>query len=265
MSQRVEWNAERYHAVSRPHEVWGARVLDRVPTSGVAVTIDAGCGTGKITRELLDRLPDAVVHAVDVSPAMLEVAERELAPIYGDRVRFHAADLSCLTQDDIGTRADLIFSTATLHWISDHALLFRRLFDLLDPGGWLIAQCGGGPNIARLCERADRLMHAQEYAAWFADWQETWYFAGAEETATRLADAGFADIETGIEYHPAIMADAAEFHSFVTTVILRNQLARLPEERLKVAVVDELTRLAAEDDPPFELDFWRLNIRAMRP
>jgi trans-aconitate 2-methyltransferase len=265
VTQRVEWNAERYHQVSRPHEDWAVRVLDRVPTSGIAVAIDAGCGTGKITRALLERLPAAVVHAVDVSPAMLAVAERELALTYGDRVRFHAADVARLTPEEIGDRVDLVFSTATFHWIKDHAALFRRIFALLNPGGFLIAQCGGGPNIARLRERAERLMRSPEYAPWFADWQDTWYFAGAEETAARLAEAGFAGIETSVEFHPALMPDAAAFHEFVTTVILRDQLARLPDDERRDSFVDTLTELAAGDDPPIELDYWRLNMRATRP
>ena len=29
--------------------------------------------------------------------------------------------------------------------------------------------------------------------------------------------------------------------------------------------IEELARLAADDDPPFELDYWRLNMRGMRP
>ena len=157
MTQRVDWNAEDYHVVSRPHEVWGARVLDRVPREGVRVAIDAGCGTGKITRELLDRLPDTIVYALDVSAPMLAVAERELAA-YGGRVRFRQADLASVAPADIGTTADLIFSTATFHWVKDHDLLFRNLYDLLNPGGWLIAQCGGGPNIAILCRRMTELM-----------------------------------------------------------------------------------------------------------
>ena len=265
MTPRVEWNAEHYHVVSRPHEVWGARVLDRVPREGIHVAIDAGCGTGKITRELLDHLPDATVYALDVSPSMLAVAERELAPLYGDRVRFRQADLTAVTPALIGTAADLIFSTATFHWVRDHDLLCRRLFDLLNPGGLLVAQCGGGPNIATLRRRMAELMRSPRFAPWYRDWTDPWYFASAEETADRLSAAGFTDVWTSVEPHPAPMADAAEYQSFITTVVIRDQLARLPDQELKDAFVDELTRRAAIDTPPFELDYWRLNMTATRP
>ena len=265
MPQSVEWNAEHYHVVSRPHEVWGARVLDRVPREGIRVAIDAGCGTGKITRELLDRLPDATVYALDVSPSMLAVAERELAPVYGDRVLFRQTDLSAVTPGAIGTTADLIFSTATFHWVKDHDQLFRRLFDLLNPGGSLVAQCGGGPNIATLCQRMTELMASPQFAEHFADWTDPWYFASAEETTKRLQTVGFTDVWTSVEPHPAPMENAEEFRLFITTVVIRDQLARLPDQVLKNAFVDELTLRAATDEPPFELDYWRLNMTAKRP
>jgi trans-aconitate methyltransferase len=239
-------------------------VLDRVPVSGIAVAIDAGCGTGKITRELLERLPETQVVALDASADMLAVAERELAPQFGDRVRFVQADLADVTAVQTGATADLIFSTATFHWLRDHPGLFRNLFALLNPGGGLIAQCGGGPNIARFRDLVDRLMRDPRYAPWFADWIDTWYFANDEETATRLAQAGFIDIETSLEYHPAVMPDAAGYHTFVSTVILRDQLARLPDPELRTRFVDDLTDAAAGDDPPYLLDYWRLNLAARR-
>jgi trans-aconitate methyltransferase len=263
MSQRVEWNAEHYHVVSRPHEVWGARVLDRVPHEGIRVAIDSGCGTGKITRELLDRLPEATIYALDVSPQMLAVAERELAE-YGDRVRFRQTDLGSISPEDVGETADLIFSTATFHWVKDHDLLFRDLFTLLNPGGWLIAQCGGGPNIATLRRRMAALMKEPRFAPHFAGWADPWYFATAEETADRLHAAGFGDVQTNVEPHPAPMADADEYRSFITTVVIRDQLARLPDQELKDAFANALTDLAATDTPPYELDYHRLNIHARR-
>jgi trans-aconitate methyltransferase len=264
MSQRVEWNAEHYHVVSRPHEVWGARVLERVPREDIRVAIDAGCGTGKITRELLERLPEATIYALDISPRMLAVAERELAA-YGDRVQFRQADLATISPEDVGEAADLIFSTATFHWVKDHDRLFRNLFALLNPGGWLIAQCGGGPNIATLRQRMAALMTEPRFAPYFAGWADPWYFATAEETADRLHAAGFVDVQTNVEPYPAPMANAEEYRSFITTVVIRDQLARLPEQELKDAFANALTDLAATDTPPYEIDYHRLNIHARRP
>ncbi len=239
--KQAAWNAESYHVVSRPHESWAERVLAKVPTEGIGVAIDAGCGTGKITRELLNLLPDATVIAVDYSDTMLAVAERELRPEYGDRVRFVQADLSELTPDVTGTPADLIFSTATFHWLPDHDLLFRRLFALLNPGGHLIAQCGGGPNLASFIERAETIHHDPEFARYYEGWSGPWLFANDVETAERMTAAGFVEVETDLEYHPAQMNSAEEYAEFIRTVILREHLRPLPNDEMKQRYVQLLT------------------------
>ena len=63
----------------------------------------------------------------------------------GDRASYLVADLAELELDE---PVDLIFSTATFHWITDHERLFERLRAALVPGGRLVAQCGGQGNVA---------------------------------------------------------------------------------------------------------------------
>jgi trans-aconitate 2-methyltransferase len=78
---------------------------------------------------------------------MLAEARSHLALRFGERDRVVRADLAALPFE----RAfDSVFSTAAFHWVPDHAHLFRSLHDSLKPGGWLVAQCGGATNIARL-------------------------------------------------------------------------------------------------------------------
>ncbi len=68
-----EWNAEAYHQVSTPQATWGQRVLARLPLTGHERVIDAGCGSGRLTGDLLDRLPHGQVLAIDRSWNMLPV------------------------------------------------------------------------------------------------------------------------------------------------------------------------------------------------
>jgi trans-aconitate 2-methyltransferase len=265
MPRQAEWNAETYHVVSRPHENWGAAVLARVPRSGITRAMDAGCGTGKITRALLELLPEASVTAVDYSQAMLDVARREYQPIYGDRVSFLQVDLSQAQASEFPDRYDLIFSTATFHWIHDHERLFGLLFDLLSTGGWLVAQCGGGPNLNRARAFASGLMQSERFARWFRDWQEPWYYADDVVTAERLRSSGFEAIETNLEEQPTEMHDAETYREYVRTVIFREHLAKIADDGQKQAFVDALVANASESDPPYVLDYWRLNMKAHKP
>lgn len=261
----TEWNAPSYHRVANPHVGWGQRVLDSLALRGDEVAIDAGCGTGRVTAELLDRLPQGRVIAIDRSANMLEQAEASLAPVYGDRVRYLQADLLDLTPDLVGEPVDLIFSTATFHWVLDHERLFRTLLPLLEPGGWLVAQCGGGPNLAAVKTRAEAAMHREPYARWFAGWQGPWLYADAPTTARRLADAGFTNIETEVIEAPTVLGGRDEYREFLKTVIFRTHLARIPDVALQEALLDELVEQSAALETPWSLDYWRLNLRGERP
>lgn len=135
-----EWNAEAYHRISNPQFDWGTVVLARLPLDGGECVLDVGCGTGRLTERLVERLPLGRVVGIDQSSNMVGAAR-------------------------------------------DH---LRR-------------------------------------------------------------------------------DDAETYRTFVTNVICRPHLAHLPDAAAKDAFIAALTDLAAGDDPPFELDYWRLNLSARRP
>jgi trans-aconitate 2-methyltransferase len=238
------------------------QVLERLRLNGDETVMDAGCGTGRLTAGLLVRLPRGRVLGVDLSQNMLEEARSHLSPRFGGRVEFARADLAALPFDDA---FDGVFSTAAFHWVPDHPRLFLSLHDSLKPGGWLVAQCGGGPNIARLMRRASVLMASEPYAPYFSGWKDSKVFADEVTTAGRLRAAGFTGVETNLEPAPTVLSGADEFREFLTTVNMHAHLARLPEGRLRRRFVEELTEQAAHDDPPYSLDYCRLNIYARRP
>ena len=257
----TEWNADTYHRVSNPQFDWGLPVLARLPLEGHELVLDVGCGTGRLTRELAARVPRGRVIAVDRSANMLAVAGRYFSES-AVPVRLVQADAACLPFVGV---ADAVFSTATFHWVLDHPRLFRGVYEALKPGGRFVAQCGGGPNIKRLRDRAAALLREPAFAPWFAAWRDPWEFADPETTAARLRAAGFVEVETGLEETPVIQPDAAAFGEYVANVICHRHLAMLPEGAARTEFVERLTALAAADDPPFELDYWRLNLSGRRP
>lgn len=257
----VEWDADTYHRVAEPQVEWARRVLDGIPLGGSERVIDAGCGTGRLTAEVLSRVPAGRVLAVDYSENMLRVARQHLLPRFGTRVSLLRSDLSALS---VRSWADLVFSTATFHWIHDHDRLFRSLYAALKPGGRLVAQCGGRGNLSALHHRADRLMAAPQYARHFDSWRDPWQFADVPTSKARLSAAGFVDVEATLEPAPVRFDDAQAYGEFLRSVIVRVHLEHLPEDRRRHFVAD-LSAQATRDEPPFLLDYWRLNLRATRP
>jgi trans-aconitate 2-methyltransferase len=257
-----EWNAETYHRVSNPQFDWGTVVLERLPLDGDETVLDIGCGTGRLTDKLLERLPRGRVIAIDLSANMIQTARDYLRPRHQSRVQLAIADAAALPLDE---SCDAIFSTATFHWVLDHPQLFRSLARAMKPGARLVAQCGGARNLARIHHRLDRLRNDAEYARYFGAWRDPWEFADVQTTAARLKDAGLEDIQTSVEASPVVFPDAPAFGAFITNVICRPYLACLPEGQERDRFIERVTTQAAVDNPPFELDYWRLNLSARKP
>lgn len=260
MSQ--EWNAPEYDRLSQPQFQWGQRVLSSLHLRGNETVLDAGCGTGKLTALLLQNLATGRVVGLDLSRNMVHLAQQNLRPQFAKRVQFVAADLLHLP---FHAAFDGIFSTASFHWVLDHNALFQSLFDALRPGGWLHAQCGGGPNLARLRERVRHLAHTPDFSPWLAQFPEPWFFSDAPGAAVRLRAAGFVDIETGTEPAPFSVTDGRQFEEYLRTFVLHRHLELLPSEALRQKFVSDLAADCALDDPPWTLDYWRLNLRGGRP
>ena len=258
----LEWDAAEYEAVSAPQTGWGADFLEtflaRRALRGDEAAVDAGCGTGRVTELLLQHLSCGTVLAVDSSEAMVEAARRRFA---GDpRVRVERRDILRLEVDE---PVDMIFSTATFHWIVDHERLFDHLARLLKPGGQLVAQCGGRGNIARTLAVAERVMDEDRFRDAFVGWEEGWNFADPESTKARLKTAGFEKIETWLHEEFTEFATVGDLTRFLKTVVLKHHLTFLPEAERDPFVTAVAARLAEMGS--LVVDYVRLNMFATRP
>lgn len=255
----ADWNAEVYHRVSEPQFAWGQKVLAELPLDGSETALDAGCGTGRLTALLAQRLPRGHVIAADVSEAMIAKARQTLAP-FGSRVSFRTLDLERLTLHEA---CDVVFSTATFHWVKDHAALFRGLYAALRPGGRLHAQCGGAGNLKRAIARAREVAARGPWAKALEGFQDTWHFATVEDTRRDLLAAGFGIDRVELVDAPTPFATPETYREFVGAVVLRHFVARLPDA-LKAPFLDAVTARAQQDSPALTLDYVRLEIRARR-
>ena len=261
-TDRAEWNAVRYHHLADPQEVWGRAVLARLTPSGdERLVVDAGAGTGRLSALLLERMPAAALCLVDRSVNMLQAARSHLRATNARRLGFVQADLVALPFDAC---VDVVFSTATFHWVLDHPALFAQIFRALKPGGRLVAQCGGAGNLERIHRRALVLAARPEFSTRLARLPPFWEFADARVTAERLARAGFTDVHTRLEEAPTVLPDATVYAEFLATIVLRAFLERLTTADGQ-AFVDAMTAMAASDDPPYSLDYRRLNVDARKP
>jgi len=240
------WDAETYDRTSQPQQQWAGEVLSRV--IGIdkdATVLDVGCGTGRVTEHLARLVPAGRVLAIDASQEMVDLAGERL----GARAEVWRCDVLEL---DLDAEVDLVFSTATLHWVDDHDRLWGVLARSLRPGGRLEAQCGGAGNIGGVLDAIDA---AVESVAPELEGFSPWTFAAPEETEQRLRAAGFLQTRCWLAEKATFPEDT---EAFVRTSILAAHLERLPEPAREpfVTAVMQGVRLP--------LDYVRLNVSAVR-
>lgn len=258
----ADWDATRYHRVSEPQFDWGQRVITRLrPAAGERI-LDLGCGTGRLTREIVTAANGAPrqVVGLDRSGAMLAVARAGTEPAERPIIAYAQGDGAALPFSDT---FDAIFSAATMHWIRDHDAVFNSVMIALRPGGRFVAQCGGAGNLRHMLEHASNVMAFREYAPYFHAWRDPWNFADNITTEARLRAAGFCGVRVWLEEAPVDLGNAEAYAEFVSVVCIRHHLECLPLE-LRQPFTRDLTSRAGRDHPPFVLDYWRLNIDALK-
>jgi trans-aconitate 2-methyltransferase len=250
----ADWDAKAYDRLAAPQEEWSRDVLARLPLRGDETVLDAGCGSGRVTKLLVERLPEGRVIGVDGSASMVEEARRSLSG-YGDRVALIHSDLLELELDE---PVDAVFSNAVFHWVFDHDELFRRLRATLEPGGMLAAQCGGEGNVANWVAAVKRAAEREPFAAHLAERADPWHYATVEETEERLERAGFVDARCWLEDR---VVEPEDPRHYVAVVGLAAHHELLPPE-LREPFTDAVD---AELPRPLVLRYVRLNIEARVP
>jgi trans-aconitate 2-methyltransferase len=244
-----DWDAQAYDTISDKQLRWGLEVLDRIELRGDEVVLDAGCGTGKVTAALAERLPEGRVIGVDASPRMIEEARSRLGPDV-------ALMVSDLRELELAEPVDIVFSNATFHWIEDHDLLFRRLYTALRSGGRLEAQFGGTGNVADFAAAVGRAARSERFAPYVGDVRAPWRFRSEDETTAALTGAGFVDISAWTQRKREHYDEPRDLYAFGGSYF----------DRLPAGMRDEFVNaVMAEMADPTLREYVRLNVSARRP
>jgi len=288
------WDARSYDQVSRLVQYrWGQQVLEWRKWRGDEIVMDAGCGTGLLTRRLAKRVPRGKVYAVDIDSNMIKRAKNNLQ--FFDNVEIIQ---SSFTDIRIPRKLDVVFSNSALHWIQDHRKVFQKFWEMLNPmnvsnknndisissndnnnsesNGQLLIQCGGDGNLQRIISMLERITHLDQFKEYFTDWKQPWYFAKPDDTCKLLQETGYVNARVFSSSDQVILPNRRVYSKFVRTVVLKSYLEHLSRDndhpdidKLKKLFLDvflgEVEKCGNNNSSAsWFLDFVRLNIIAQR-
>lgn len=288
------WDARTYDQVSRLVQYrWGQQVLEWRKWRGDEIVMDAGCGSGLLTRRLAKRVPRGKVYAVDIDSNMIKRAKNNLQ--FFDNVEIIQSSFADIR---IPRKLDVVFSNSALHWIQDHRKVFQKFWEMLNPmnvsnknndisissndnnnsesNGQLLIQCGGDGNLQRIISMLERITHLDQFKEYFTDWKQPWYFAKPDDTCKLLQETGYVNAMVFSSSDCVILPNRRVYSKFVKTVVLKSYLEHLSRDN-EHPDIDKLKKLFLDvflgevekcgnnnSSASWFLDFVRLNIIAQR-
>jgi tRNA (cmo5U34)-methyltransferase len=199
------------------HQVVIRRVLEHVRLRGRSGTwIELGCGTGELSRRLLEAVPDLSLHALDLSPAMVARAREKLAAWAG-RVTIEVGNV--LTAPLPADAGGAVSALAVHHLEAEEKrALFGRVLRTLAPGGlFVLADAVAGDDArAEASYEAVWVEHMtgaglpqEEVEAVLDDHRRNDRFSRLDEQLAWLREAGFTRVEC-LWKHDLLAVVAAE-------------------------------------------------------
>ncbi len=216
----MPWNPAQYHRFQQQRAEPFVDLTALVTKRAHLTVVDLGCGTGELTAQLADMLPDSDVTGLDSSAEMLAQAAQYARP----GLRFVQGAIEAFDQP-----VDLVFSTAALHWIDDQPALITRLFGLVRPGGQLAVQV---PSNFRHPSHTLIIATAQEepFRSALAGWARESPVLGIDHYADLLYALGGTAITAFEKVYGHVLPDAAAIADWTKGSTLVPYLERLPAD-----------------------------------
>jgi trans-aconitate 2-methyltransferase len=253
------WNAEVYDRIGTPMRGWAQQVIDDLQLRGDETVLDAGCGSGSVTLDLLAKLPRGRIYAVDASAEMIASLRRALDERGITNVTPIHASLTDFTLPD---QVDAVFSNAVFHWIPDDDALFGALFRATKRGGRLRAQCGGAGNNAHVLDAVEAVREQARFRDHLAGFADTKTYRTPERAQAALERAGWHDVRASLFEAPVPFEREDDAALYIRTILLRDHVARLPEELRDDYAHAVVRETIARYGAPYTADYVRLNMWA---
>ena len=254
------WDARTYDQVSSNVQLqWGRKLLERRRWIGNEIVMDAGAGSGNLTKILAEKVPNGQVYAVDADPNMVHQAKSNLSGCRNVQVTHSSID-----RVNLPTQVDVIFSNSALHWILNQKGVFSHFWQLLKPNGELLIEYGGHGNVQRPLSVIFKIMQSDQFKEHFSNWKQSWYFPKAHDTERLLHKAGFRDVQVNLSKRTTSFPDRQSFAIFVKTVIMKPFLGYITEYKKKEQFLDAFLNEFERSGWAWSLDFMRLSVSAKK-
>ena len=251
----MPWDPKQYHKFQAERSAPFFDLLALVEIRPNLKVVDLGCGTGELTRQLADALPNSDVTGIDSSSQMLEKA----ISFASANIHFEQGDQAQLTGE-----WDLIFSNAALHWSENHAELISNLYGRLAPGGQIAVQVPSNHNhISHQIYR--EVASAEPFKSILNGFQRYAPVLSIDEYARLFFECGAEEIVVFEKIYSHILEDSDAVVEWISGTALVPYFERLGDHREGIVDALRVKMRAALPGTPVVYPFRRILFSARKP
>ena len=253
----TEWNALGYEKISALQRAMATEVLSTLDLTAAKRVADLGCGNGRITAAIANRLPEASVLGIDASHEMISYAQQQFTAPAFPNLHFVVGDISKL---DFQSEFDTVLSFNALHWIPDQSAALTAIHRVMREGGTAHLRLVPKGERKSFEDVLEETRCSARWASAFADFRDPYLHLTAEEYRAIAEEHGLHVEEQDVQDKAWDFGTRDGFFAFasVTTVAW---LSRLETDAKDSFIEDVLERYAAVAGDDHTFRFYQMNIR----
>ncbi|MEO5330329.1 MAG: 2-isopropylmalate synthase [Magnetococcus sp. THC-1_WYH] len=241
----LAWDPQGYAQHSHNQYQQAMMRMARMGLKSGDSVLDIGCGDGKITAQLAQRVYPGGVYGIDASLAMIELAQDRFPASRHPNLSFAVMDAGKI---QVREPVDWVFSNAALHWIHDHRPVLSGICQALRPGGRFHLDMGGRGNAQQVFRVLEVLSARSPWSTWIGGMENPYAFYSDAEYWTRLREAGLIGHRVALVPCTWSFPDRDRFEGWIGTTWLPFT-QRIPPE-LRQQFITALTECYATLFPP---------------
>lgn len=239
------YDGNDYNQSSETQFKQGSTLIDMIELKNGMKVLDVGCGNGKTTLELYKKNPTINIDAFDLSLSQIKVAQtnQSEAGIPEPYIRFFQKNATAIEYDN---KYNLIFSNATLHWITDAKTMYEKLYKALMPGGKLAVHQGGYRSYYGLHKIVHQAINNLGYSSFYENWTYPIFYPTSSEMEHILHEIGYEHIR--VISHVTDGKEHANLIDNFRNASLLPYLNRLPDQISQENLINEYYNLCTSNE-----------------
>ncbi|MBI1300195.1 MAG: methyltransferase domain-containing protein [Alphaproteobacteria bacterium] len=137
--RKFDSNAHEYDKHTDVQKRIAERLAQDLPNQANRI-LEIGCGSGHLTRHLIEHYPNSLIRITDISPSMVKQTSSRYE---GNSINFDVMDGE---SPDTEEKYDLIVSNMVVQWFADRDNSLQKLAKLLNPGGCILFTMPGSES-----------------------------------------------------------------------------------------------------------------------